>query len=199
MQVVSLEPEIRWMPQWSVDKQVTIGLPMCRMCCPTVLPFTRDVTRRLLSQWPPLNSSLPSWDATNSPAVTSTPGAKGPESERWVLGPGRVELVGVHVLLHLDQLTGRLPEVADHALQGLALLFVRDGVQVHRACNTTPGQNADEAQRRGGKGGFGCFTLVCAVVEDVEGLHRRRAPLLVAEDQIDPLVEVRRHVLRLLW
>lgn len=23
MQVVSLEPEIRWMPQWSVDKQVT--------------------------------------------------------------------------------------------------------------------------------------------------------------------------------
>jgi len=62
------------------------GLPMCRMCCPTVFPFTRDVTRRLLSQWPPLNSSLPSWDATNSPAVTSTPGAKGPERERWVLG-----------------------------------------------------------------------------------------------------------------
>lgn len=25
MQVVSLEPEIRWMPQWSVDKQVTMS------------------------------------------------------------------------------------------------------------------------------------------------------------------------------
>ena len=110
MQVVSLEPEIRWMPQWSVDKQVTMSgkheivtqeadfsslrcyvsrcvcLPMCRMCCPTVLPFTREVTRRLLSQWPPLKSSLPSWETTKSPAVTSTPGAKGPERKRWVLG-----------------------------------------------------------------------------------------------------------------
>lgn len=25
MQVVSLEPEMRWMPQWSVDKQVTMS------------------------------------------------------------------------------------------------------------------------------------------------------------------------------
>ncbi len=59
---------------------------MCRMCCPTVLPFTSEVTRRLLSQWPPLKSNLPSWETTNSPAVTSTPGAKGPDRKRWVLG-----------------------------------------------------------------------------------------------------------------
>lgn len=26
MQVVSLDPEIRWMPQWSVDKQVTTSI-----------------------------------------------------------------------------------------------------------------------------------------------------------------------------
>ena len=34
------------------------------------------------------------------------------------------------------------------------------------------------------------FTLICAVVEDIEGLHRCRAPLLVAKDQIDPLMKV---------
>lgn len=58
---------------------------MCLTCCPTVLPFTSEVTRRLLSQWPPLNSSLPSWDTTKRLAVTSTPGAKGPDRKRWVL------------------------------------------------------------------------------------------------------------------
>lgn len=117
MQVVSLEPEIRWMPQWSIDKQDTmsggegykniisvvlmfisclesrhsIRLPMCLMCCPTLFPLTREVTRRLLSQWPPLKSNLPSWETTNSPAVTSTPGAKGPDRKRWVLGEGSKE------------------------------------------------------------------------------------------------------------
>lgn len=125
MQVVSLEPEIRWIPQWSVDKQVTMsggeermddnllfhskssaqthfyydqhkGLfvckdesPMCLMCCPTVLPLTNEVTRTLLSQWPALKSNLPSCETTNSPAVTSTPGAKGPDRRRWVLGKGK--------------------------------------------------------------------------------------------------------------
>ena len=34
------------------------------------------------------------------------------------------------------------------------------------------------------------FTLICAVVEDIEGLHRCRAPLLVAKDQINPLMKV---------
>lgn len=38
--------------------------------------------------------------------------------------------------------------------------------------------------------GCGSFTLICAVVEDVEGLHRCRAPLLVTKDQIDPLMKV---------
>lgn len=42
------------------------------------------------------------------------------------------------------------------------------------------------------------LTLICAVIEDVEGLHRCRAPLLVTKDQIDPLVKVSRYVLRLL-
>lgn len=31
MQVVSLEPEIRWIPQWSVDKQVTMSGKMRNM------------------------------------------------------------------------------------------------------------------------------------------------------------------------
>lgn len=61
---------------------------MCLTCCPTVLPLTSDVTRRLLSQWPPLNSSLPSWETTKRLAVTSTPGAKGPDRKRWVLELG---------------------------------------------------------------------------------------------------------------
>ncbi len=65
---------------------------MCRMCCPTVLPLTSEVTRRLLSQWPPLKSNFPSWETTNSPAVTSTPGAKGPDRKRWVLGEDGGEL-----------------------------------------------------------------------------------------------------------
>lgn len=58
---------------------------MCRMCCATVLPLTSDVTRMLLSQCPPLKSSFPSWETTNSPGDTSTPGAKGPDRKRWVL------------------------------------------------------------------------------------------------------------------
>ncbi len=60
-------------------------LPMWRMCCPTVLPFTSDVTLRLLSQWPPLKSNFPSWDTTNRWAVTSTTGENGPARNLWVL------------------------------------------------------------------------------------------------------------------
>lgn len=58
---------------------------MWRICCPTVLPLTSDVTLRLLSQWPPLKSNFPSWDTTNRWAVTSTPGENGPDRNLWVL------------------------------------------------------------------------------------------------------------------
>lgn len=58
---------------------------MCLMCSPTVFPLTKEVTRRLLSQWPPLKSNFPSWETTNNAAVTSTPGAKGLDRKRWVL------------------------------------------------------------------------------------------------------------------
>lgn len=34
------------------------------------------------------------------------------------------------------------------------------------------------------------LTLICAVVEDVEGLHSSRASLFVPKNEIDPLVEV---------
>lgn len=37
----------------------------------------------------------------------------------------------------------------------------------------------------------GSFTLICAVVEDVERLHGCRASLLVTKDQIDPLMKMR--------
>lgn len=42
------------------------------------------------------------------------------------------------------------------------------------------------------------YTLVCAVVKHIEGLHSCRTPLLVTKDQIDPIMKVRWHVLRLL-
>lgn len=41
----------------------------------------------------------------------------------------------------------------------------------------------------------GFVTLICAVVEDVEGFHRCRAPLFVTKDQINPLMEVGWHIL----
>lgn len=37
---------------------------------------------------------------------------------------------------------------------------------------------------------FGCFTLICAIIEDIECLHCCRAPLLVTKDQINPLMKV---------
>lgn len=42
------------------------------------------------------------------------------------------------------------------------------------------------------------YTLVCAVVKHIEGLHSCRTPLLVTKDQIDPIMKVRWHILRLL-
>ncbi len=69
-------------------------LPMWRMCCPTVLPFTSDVTLRLLSQWPPLKSNFPSWDTTNRWAVTSTTGENGPARNLWVLHTRERERAG---------------------------------------------------------------------------------------------------------
>lgn len=41
-------------------------------------------------------------------------------------------------------------------------------------------------------------TLIGAVIEDVEGLLRGRSPLLVAKDEVDPLMQVGRHILGLL-
>lgn len=82
--------------------------PMCLTCCPTALPFTSEVTRRLLSQWPPLNSSLPSCETTKRLAVTSTPGANGPDRKRWVLEGRKEEAVE----------RGRSQTENDHRLRG---------------------------------------------------------------------------------
>lgn len=38
-------------------------------------------------------------------------------------------------------------------------------------------------------------TFICAVVEDIKGLHCSRAPLFIAEDQIDPFMQMGRHIL----
>ena len=72
----------------------------------------------------------------------------------------------------LEQLTRSLPEVVDHIFQALALHRVTDGVKVNS-------------------------TLVRAVEEDVEGFLGCSAFLLRAEDEVDPFVQVRRHVLAL--
>lgn len=62
--------------------------PMCRQILPTSLPFPSWVTRRLQSQCPPLNSRRPSLDTTNTWVLRSTPGAKRPLRNRWVLQEG---------------------------------------------------------------------------------------------------------------
>lgn len=58
---------------------------MCRVMCPTTLPLASEVTRRLLSQCPPLKSSFPSGDTASVRELRSAPGAKGPCRKRWVL------------------------------------------------------------------------------------------------------------------
>lgn len=40
------------------------------------------------------------------------------------------------------------------------------------------------------KGVRSCHTLISAVVEDIKGIHCLFASLLVAKDQVNPLVEV---------
>lgn len=68
---------------------------MCRVMCPTTLPLASEVTRRLLSQCPPLKSSFPSGDTASVRELRSAPGAKGPCRKRWVLRGerGMVDLV----------------------------------------------------------------------------------------------------------
>lgn len=63
----------------------TKSSPMCRQILPTNFPLASWVTRRLQSQCPPLNSSRPSLDTTNTLVLISTPGEKGPLKKRWVL------------------------------------------------------------------------------------------------------------------
>ena len=58
---------------------------MCRVICPTTFPLASEVTRRLLSQCPPLKSSFPSGDTASVREQRSAPGAKGPCRKRWVL------------------------------------------------------------------------------------------------------------------
>lgn len=58
---------------------------MCRVMCPTTFPLASEVTRRLLSQCPPLKSSFPSGDTASVLEQRSAPGAKGPCRKRWVL------------------------------------------------------------------------------------------------------------------
>lgn len=69
-------------------------------------------------------------------------------------------------------LFGNLPKVVDEADGGRLLERVVDVVDVDLA-------------------------LVEEVVEDVDGLHSRWTLLLVAEDEVDPLVKVGRHVVAL--
>lgn len=53
--------------------------------CPMTFPLPSEVTRRLLSQCPPLKSSFPSGDTARVREHRSAPGAKGPCRKRWVL------------------------------------------------------------------------------------------------------------------
>lgn len=68
---------------WRPEEGDTV--PMCRVMCPTTFPLPREVTRRLLSQCPPLKSSFPSGDTASVREHRSAPGAKGPCRKRWVL------------------------------------------------------------------------------------------------------------------
>lgn len=71
---------------WHAEEGDTV--PMCRVMCPMTFPLPREVTRRLLSQCPPLKSSFPSGDTANVREHRSAPGAKGPCRKRWVLVGG---------------------------------------------------------------------------------------------------------------
>lgn len=57
--------------------------------------------------------------------------------QKGVGPPKRGRFGGCRALGYLEQLAGRLPEVADDALQSLALRLIRDGVQVHGPCGGT--------------------------------------------------------------
>lgn len=48
------------------------------------------------------------------------------------------------------------------------------------------------------KGVYSWFTLISAVVEDIEGIHCLFSSLLVAKDQVNPLMEVTWHMLTFL-
>lgn len=103
----------------------------------------------------------------------------------------------------LQQLAGRLSEVADDALQGLALRLVGDGVQVDGACRGRQKRSCWRAETRQlhweeEKKGLSFLTLISAIVEDVESVDGLFASLLEAKDQIDPLVEVTGHMFTLL-
>ena len=72
----------------------------------------------------------------------------------------------------LEELFGDLAEVVDEADGGVPLEGILDGEDVN-------------------------VSLVEEVVEDVDGVGGGGALLLPAEDQVDPLVQVGRHVLAL--
>lgn len=82
IQVVSRDPVMRYIPQLSSAKQVTTS--WCRAKWATNFPLML-VTRRLLSQCPPLKRSLESWVTTNKDEVTLMPGANGPPMHFFVL------------------------------------------------------------------------------------------------------------------
>lgn len=44
-----------------------------------------------------------------------------------------------------------------------------------------------------------CLTLICAVVENIKCFHCVFASLLIAKDEVNPLVQVTGNILRLLW
>lgn len=103
----------------------------------------------------------------------------------------------------LQQLAGRLSEVADDAFQGFALRLVGDGVQVDGACRPQQEQTQllvrkDSRAALGGGQRLFFLTLISAIVEDVQSVDGLFASLLATKDQIDPLVEVTGHVFTLL-
>jgi len=65
-------------------------------------------------------------------------------------------------------------------------------------CDIRSGRQYYENNLAGCKSHHFCLTLISAVVEDVEGVHCLLAPLLVTEDQVNPLMEVTGHMLTLL-
>ena len=90
---------------WRVHQEV--GSPVCRTMCATVFPLAMLYTRRLLSQCPPVNTSLASCDTVNNFGVIFNFGAKGPASLFFVLCQEKKNISSTFQVHHFREISSK--------------------------------------------------------------------------------------------